>query len=122
MKKDIKVAYLCNKVHPTIILLPGKVNGTFPKLIKCSHINCGNIASLHFDLEIDDSIVATHEFYKGDGKVLTKEEIEYLDAGGLLFKTIAEAVPKNVINEFMNTNEMIVIGTFITRNRPNMAG
>lgn len=118
----MKAAYLCPMSHVTIILLPEGMTGSVPITIRCSHINCGNHSNLHQEIVISDSVVATHEFYKGDGKVLNKEEIDYLEQGGLLFKTIPEAVPKEVINEFMNTNEMIKIGTFIATHWPDIAG
>jgi len=118
----MKASYLCPMTHTTIIKLPKGMTGRVPQTITCSHINCGKHSHLHQEVMVDESVVATHVFYKGDGKILTKEEIDYLEQGGLLFKTIPEAVPKEVINEFMNTEEMIRIGTFISKNWPDMAG
>lgn len=118
----MKAAYLCQMAHTTIINLPEGMTGRVPQIINCSHINCGKHSNIHPEIVIDESVVATHEFYKGDGKILTKEEIDYLEQGGLLFKTIPEAVPKNVINEFKNTEAMIKLGTFIIKNRPDLAG
>lgn len=118
----MKAVYLCQMTHTTIIKLPKGMTGRVPQIITCSHINCGNHSHLHQEVVVDESVVATHVFYKGGGKILTKEEIDYLEQGGLLFKTIPEAVPKEVINEFMNTNEMIKIGTFIAKNWPEKAG
>ena len=110
----MKVAYLCQYGHVTVIKIPEKINGQIGKVIQCTHLHCGVAASIHEGLEIDDRVTATHVFYKpGAGDIVTLEEVEYCNKGGLLFKEIPGNQPNNVINEIRNTEEVYQLDRFM---------
>ena len=119
----MKVAYLCQYGHVTVIKIPEKINGQIGKVIQCTHLHCGVAASIHEGLEIDDRVTATHVFYKpGAGDIVTLEEVEYCNKGGLLFKEIPGNQPNNVINEIRNTEEVYQLARFLAALFPERVG
>lgn len=115
----MKIAFICAFAHLTIIEKSLATSGRVPDTVVCGHIGCG-CPSAMFKFQIDTSVVATHEFYSSPafGEIITIEEQNFLDAGGLLFRTIPENVPDKVKNEFVATEGMRKLGNFILNNFP----
>lgn len=115
----MKVVFICAFAHQTVIEKPEMLTGTIPKEVTCSHIGCG-CSALMFPYSLDESAVATHKFYNQpeQGEILSLEESNYLAAGGLMFRTIPEAVPADLKKEFVATEGMNKLAMFIINNFP----
>lgn len=119
MRNDkLKVAYICAFAHVTVIDKGTIIEGRFPEQIQCTHLHCLNPAHLFSETVIDESVTATHEFFDKNNvdRVLSIEEDNYLQAGGLMFREIPEKVSNQVKNEFKNTEEQIRLAQFLLEN------
>lgn len=115
----MKVVFLCAYAHTTIIEKPEDLFGRMPEQIQCSHLNCG-CPSMMFPFQMDPEIQATHIFYNIPklGEIVTAEEQRFLDAGGLMFREIPENVPDEVKKEFVATEGITKLATFIIKAFP----
>lgn len=115
----MKVAFICPMAHTTIIEKPEHISGRIPDTVVCGQLGCG-CGSAMFPFQIDEDVQATHEFYKTPklGEIVTLEEQNFLDAGGLMFRVIPENVPDKVKKEFIATEGMNKLAMFLVNNFP----
>lgn len=119
----MNIAYLCPKGHLSIIRKSELLTGRIPAEVVCPHLYCGCASFVFEAAQMDDSLTPTHEFYKlGSGEIGTIEEHQYCNAGGLLFRTIEANQPKEVINEFMNTGEVVRLAEYLVKEYPAVVG